>query len=53
MLDGWLRNGGDRKAAEFGLDPERLLTQTRERDAESRRRAHRLVDAFLDRVATA
>jgi GMP synthase-like glutamine amidotransferase len=51
MLDGWLRNGGDRLAVEFGLDPGRLLEQTRERDEEGRRRAHRLVDAFLDRVA--
>jgi GMP synthase-like glutamine amidotransferase len=53
MLAGWLSNGGDRKAAAFGLDPERLLAQTRERDEVSRKRAHRLVDAFLDAVATA
>ena len=51
MLAGWLRQGGDVKAAEFGLDPERLLAQTRERDEVSRKRAHRLVDAFVDRVA--
>jgi GMP synthase-like glutamine amidotransferase len=53
MLAGWLRNGGDAKAVEFGLDPEQLLARTRERDEVSRKRAHRLVDAFLDRVAVA
>jgi GMP synthase-like glutamine amidotransferase len=53
MLAGWLSNGGDRKAVEFGLDPRQLLAQTRERDEESRRRAHRLVDVFLDGVASA
>jgi GMP synthase-like glutamine amidotransferase len=50
MLAGWLRNGGDDKAAAFGLDPQRLLTQTRERDEVNRKRAHRLVDAFVDRL---
>jgi GMP synthase-like glutamine amidotransferase len=53
MLAGWLRNGGDRKAVAFGLDPQRLLTHTRERDEANRKRAHQLMDAFLDRVASA
>lgn len=51
MLDGWLRNGGDRLVVESGQDPAELLERTRERDGEGRERAHRLVDAFLDRVA--
>ncbi len=51
MLDSWLTNGGARKARKGGYDPEELITATREREAESRLRAHRLVDGFLDRVA--
>ena len=51
MLDGWLRNGGDTRAVALGLDPDRLLQQTRERDGQARTRARRLVDAFVDRVA--
>jgi GMP synthase-like glutamine amidotransferase len=51
MLAGWLGNGGDGKAREFGLDPGALLEQTRSVDDRSRLRAHRLVDGFLSRVA--
>ena len=47
MLSAWLDQGGHRKAVEFGLDPDQLLAQTREREAAARLRAHRLVDAFL------
>ncbi|MCE1177544.1 MAG: gamma-glutamyl-gamma-aminobutyrate hydrolase family protein [Micrococcales bacterium] len=53
MLKGWLDNGGDEKAAHFGLDPDALLAETVELDERSRERAHALVDAFLARVATA
>jgi GMP synthase-like glutamine amidotransferase len=53
MLTGWLELGGDAKLRESGVDPEALLHRTRERDAESRARAHRLVDGFCDHVATA
>jgi GMP synthase-like glutamine amidotransferase len=53
MLAGWLSNGGDRKAVAFGLDPHQLLASARAWDEEGRRRAHRLVDGFLDRVAPA
>ena len=53
MLHAWLAQSGRRLAVEFGLDPEKLLAQTRERAAGARERAHRLVDAFLDVVATA
>jgi GMP synthase-like glutamine amidotransferase len=52
MLAGWLGNGGAGKAASFGLDPEELLAATREREDAARTRAHRLVDGFLDGVAT-
>ena len=51
MLQGWLDQGGHRKAVELGLDPDHLLAQTRQREASARERAHRLVDAFLDVVA--
>ena len=52
MLAGWLGNGGSEKAASAGLDPEKLLTETRQREEAARVRAHRLVDGFLDGVAT-
>ena len=47
MLAGWLGNGGSEKAASAGLDPEKLLTETRQREDAARDRAHRLVDGFL------
>ena len=53
MLEGWLANGGALKAEQHGLDPGELLRRTERRDAPGRARAHRLVDAFLDRVAVA
>jgi GMP synthase-like glutamine amidotransferase len=51
MLEGWLANGGTADLRRAGLDPEVLLHHTREIEADARRRAHDLVDAFLDRVA--
>lgn len=53
ILDLWLANGGNREAASFGLDGADLLRQTHASDESNRQRAHRLVDAFLDRVARA
>jgi GMP synthase-like glutamine amidotransferase len=53
MLAGWLSEGGEHEAALLGIDSERLLEETQKRDEENRERAHRLVDAFLDRVAVA
>jgi GMP synthase-like glutamine amidotransferase len=47
MLAGWLGNGGSEKAASAGLDPAKLLTETRQREEAARVRAHRLVDGFL------
>ena len=52
MLAGWLGNGGDLKAREAGFDTDELVRQTHAREGEARVRAHRLVDGFLDRVAS-
>jgi GMP synthase-like glutamine amidotransferase len=50
-LAGWLANGGAAKAREAGHDPEQLLAQTRATEHDALRRAHALVDAFLEQVA--
>ncbi len=52
MLAGWLGNGGSDKAASAGLDPEELLTETRQQEEAARVRAHRLVDGFLRATST-
>jgi GMP synthase-like glutamine amidotransferase len=52
ILTGWFAAGGTDDVERFGLDPAGLQQQTRDRDRANRERAHRLVDAFLDRVAT-
>ncbi len=52
MLEGWLANGGAAAALRHGHDLGLLLDRARARDAEGRRRAHRLVDGFLAHVAT-
>lgn len=51
MLIGWLDNGGTPALVRAGYDPDAVLAETRATEAESRLRAHRLVDQFLDRVA--
>ncbi|MGF1647684.1 MAG: type 1 glutamine amidotransferase [Kineosporiaceae bacterium] len=51
MLEGWLANGGTEDLRRAGLDPDVLLRHTRVVAEDARRRAHDLVDAFLDRVA--
>ena len=48
----WLDTGGDAELTSFDVTPESLLREIREHEATNRRRASRLVDAFLDRVAT-
>lgn len=53
MLSGWLDNGGIAALPRFGLDADDLLERTRATEADSRTRAHRLVDGFLDCVASA
>ncbi|MFD3561265.1 type 1 glutamine amidotransferase [Streptomyces sp. NPDC058686] len=50
-LRGWLDLGLYDQARGLGIDPDELLERTRELRAEARRRAHVLVDGFLDRVA--
>jgi GMP synthase-like glutamine amidotransferase len=51
IVGGWVSLGGD-QLARHGVDPDRLMAETREREAENRSRAWRLLDAFVDRVAT-
>jgi GMP synthase-like glutamine amidotransferase len=51
MLTGWLDNGGASALAAKGYDVAALVEHTRAESPAARTRAHRLVDAFLDRVA--
>jgi GMP synthase-like glutamine amidotransferase len=50
IVEEWVSLGRDRLTRD-ALDGERLLAETRERAAENRARAWRLMDAFVDRVA--
>ena len=52
MLQGWLDNGGRSYLAEHGQDPEAMLAETVRTAAAAEARSRRLVDRFLDRVAT-
>ena len=52
MLRGWLESGGAQQCERLGLDPADLLARTRSMEPAARVNAHRLVDGFLDRVAT-
>ena len=52
MLAGWLVAGGEEEVRAAGFDPEDLTRSTLAREDEARVRSHRLVDNFLDRVAT-
>jgi GMP synthase-like glutamine amidotransferase len=52
-LLGWLENGGYAGARAAGIDPATLVAQTARLAAGNRERAHRLVDAFLDKIAPA
>jgi GMP synthase-like glutamine amidotransferase len=51
MLEGWLANGGALYLEEHGVDIEALVAQTDAMAPDAVRRAHRLVDRFLDQVA--
>lgn len=53
MLRGWLDNGGAAAAAAMGADIDVLIAGTAAVEEDARRRSHRLVDGFLDRVASA
>jgi GMP synthase-like glutamine amidotransferase len=50
IVTGWILGGRD-KLERQGVDPQRLLAETRERDAANRSRAWRLMDAFASRMA--
>jgi GMP synthase-like glutamine amidotransferase len=51
MLAGWLDNGGRGYLDEHGVDVDALLERTAGEADDAERRAHRLVDRFLDQVA--
>jgi GMP synthase-like glutamine amidotransferase len=53
MLRGWLANGGSTYLEAHGIDIEQVLTATDTVAADAGDRARRLVDRFLDQVATA
>lgn len=53
MLKGWLDNGGREEALGQGHDPDAMVAQTEATVDAAAERAAALVDAFLDRVATA
>ncbi len=53
VLECWLDNGGYADLAGAGISPHEVLGQTRRLAGAAAARAHRLVDGFLDTVATA
>ena len=52
MLRGWLAGGGRRDVQARGHDESELLRRTAAEKAAARERTFRLVDGFLDRIAT-
>lgn len=50
IVEEWVATGGDQLAL-HGVDADRLMGETRRREAENRSRAGQLMDAFVDRVA--
>ncbi len=50
IVEEWVSLGGD-QLLRHGIDADRLMAETREREAENRSRAWRLMDAFVSRVA--
>jgi GMP synthase-like glutamine amidotransferase len=50
IVASWVDGGRD-QLARAGLDPDRVLAETRERSGENRIRAWQLLDTFMDRVA--
>jgi GMP synthase-like glutamine amidotransferase len=50
ILASWIATGGAAEVDQFGMELETLVRQTAESDASNRKRAHRLVDQFLDRM---
>jgi GMP synthase-like glutamine amidotransferase len=52
MLRGWLAKGGAEQALEHDVDPDQLLSRTRDLESTARLNTRHLVDGFLDRVAS-
>lgn len=52
MLQGWYDNGGADHFIQHGVDPDAVMAATRREEPAAIERAHRLVDRFLDQVAT-
>jgi len=52
MLQGWLDNGGAAYMTSHGIDPAAVLARTTVEEPAAIARSHRLVDRFLDQVAT-
>ena len=50
-LESWLTHGGDVHMRAEGVDPDAVLDEVRRTEADSARRTHALVDAFLAQVA--
>jgi GMP synthase-like glutamine amidotransferase len=50
IFEDWVAGGRD-ELDRHGVDPDRLLAETREREGDNRTRAWRLLDIFIDRVA--
>lgn len=53
MLDGWLANGGAAYMREHGIDPDAVVEQTAREEPAAVARSRRLVDRFLEQVASA
>lgn len=47
----WTAEGGDAHMRSEGVDPDEVMVEVKQSEAESARRTRALVDAFLDRVA--
>ena len=51
-LMGWLENGGYAELEKYGYDAEAMIEQTKDIESDAAVRARRLVNNFLDQVAT-
>ena len=49
---GWLENGGYAELEKYGYDAEAMIQQTKDIESDAAVRARRLVNNFLDQVAT-
>jgi GMP synthase-like glutamine amidotransferase len=53
VLDGWLANGGAAYMLDHGIDPDAVVARTAAEEPAAIERSHRLVDRFLEQVASA